>query len=311
MYLRLFKRLAVAWLLISISYIPPLSATEKEFEISYFPEVVFKETPLTVHLRAPEAKLVDLLVNKEVNSVVDGGGSVVRELTLTPKMGLDLSFHLEGGEQEWSFKVLEPGFSGELYEEDGFLYQGGIPVILMPQHRLPPPLDRRWETVELLEHMIQNERPEISSMRLYLPEESALPAYLKSLFPQARMHFQFPDPKAWFRVHGYLTPHVDGHVQFLVVEMDLFDFERGMSPQTWFMKWQFLLQNLEKKCGYADGLLLSPAYTPETLKWKPVLDVKLKGLASAHGLRFIDRSYETRIWQERLQNQLGKVYKLP
>ncbi len=311
MYLRLRKSLVVAWLLISISYTLDVSAKEKKFEISYFPEVIFKETPLTVHVTAPKMENVEVLIDQKIERLIQGGGDGVREVTLVTEKGIDLSFRLESGEREWTFKVIEPGFSGELREADGYLYQGTVPVILMPQHRLPPPLDRRWETVEMVEHMIQNEKPEITSLSMVIPEGSGLSNYIKNLFPHSEIHIQEPNPKAWFRVHGFLTSAANDTAEFLVVETDLFDFERGMSPQAWFMKWQFLLQNLEDSCEYKDGLLFSPAYTEETLKWKPVLDEKLKGLASAHGLRFVDRSHEDSVWQERLLNQLGKVYQLP
>ncbi|MDF3127975.1 hypothetical protein P0Y35_02070 [Kiritimatiellaeota bacterium B1221] len=311
MYLRLRKSLVVAWLLISISYTLDLSATEKKFEIPYFPEVMFKETPLTVHVNVPGIENVNVVINDEVAESIIGAGHALREYTLVPETGIRLSFQLENSLQEWSFKVLEPGFAGELREQDGFLYRAEVPVILMPGHRLPPPLDRRWETVEFMEHMIQNEKAEPGSVLMVAPDGESLPRYIQSLFPRSKIQMHPPDPEAWFRVHGYLTSPVNVPADFLVVETDFFDFERGMSPQTWFMKWQFLLQHLERRCGFKDGLLFSPAYSSETMKWKPVLDEKLKGLASAHGLRFIDRSREESIWQARLVHQLGNVYQLP
>jgi hypothetical protein len=93
--------------------------------------------------------------------------------------------------------------------------------------------------------------------------------------------------------------------------MDLFDLERGMSPKMWFMKWQFLLQHLHQASGYKDGLLIGPVYDQSNRKWQPILETKLKGLALAHGLRFIDRSVDEGVWQERLNNQLQKRYQLP
>lgn len=48
-----------------------------------------------------------------------------------------------------------------------------------------------------------------------------------------------------------------------------------------------------------------------TEKWQVILEPQLRGLAMAHGLRYVDRSLAPEIWRERLLNQLGKSYQLP
>lgn len=311
MLLRLCKILAGVSLLLCISYTSGLPAEEPLLEVPYFPEVVFKGAPLTVHVRIPEGVTAQVVTNNQVQSTLKGGNGPLREITLFPESGIRLDLRRNPEVTDWHFLVVEPGNPGELTEQDGYLYQGDVPVILMPEHRLPPPLDRRWETVEMVENLIQPRIEEMENVQLWIPPDSLLIKAFRGFFPDAGLELQYPDPAAWFRVHGYLGRiATTAPADFVVVEMDLFDFERGMSPQTWFMKWQFLLQHLQKQNAYTDGVLFSPVYTADTLKWKNVLEEKMKGLASAHGLRFVDRSLAPQVWRERLQNQLQKRYRM-
>jgi hypothetical protein len=312
MLLRLCKSLAASMLLIFLCYALPVLSGESFFDISYFPEVVFKETPLTLHLRRPAVEPVQVLTNGTFSVTLPASADTLTEYVIFPKTAMRLRFQCGNSSRIWQFQVLEPDFVEKLHEQDGFLYDGECPVILMPQHRLPPVLDRRWETVEIVENMIQADKKPITRLTGFLPETSALKNDIAVLLPTTECQYVNPNPANWFRVHGYLTlGKLEASADFVAVEIDLYDLQRGMSPEAWFMKWQFVLQHLQSATGYADGLLFGPEYDEGTLQWKAVLDPQLKGLASAHGLRFVDRSLSPALWQERLLNQLGKSYLLP
>lgn len=312
MLLRLCKSLAASMLLFLLFFASPLFSGEPVFDISYFPEVVFKGTPLTLHVRRPSVESVQVLTNGTLSVTLPASAEPLSEFVIFPQKATRLSFQCAFSERIWQFQVLEPGFTQKLHEQDGFLYDRECPVILMPQHRLPPLLDRRWETVEMVENIIQGERKEIRSLTGFLPEGSLVKDEIASLLPATTCQYVKPNPANWFRVHSYLTlGKMEAPADFIVVEIDLFDLQRGLSPQAWFMKWQFVLQHLKASTGYADGLLFGPEYDAHTQKWKAVLDPQLKGLATSHGLRFVDRSLPSALWRERLLNQLGKSYRLP
>ncbi|WFB34422.1 hypothetical protein P3T73_09635 [Kiritimatiellota bacterium B12222] len=312
MLLRLCKSLAVAILLIGTLCASPVFTDDLELEIPYFPEVVFRQSPLSFHLHRNAQLPVHVLQNGQETRVFPPSSSSLIEYTFSPDESAVMRFYQASPEQAWVFQIICPGDAVTLSEKDGYLFHGETPVILMPDHRLPTPLDRRWETVHLIEKAMQSHKPSLGAVVGFLPENSSLKVFLPQMQSDGSLELIPPHPDAWFRVHGYLlaTP-AQSSCDFLVVEMDLFDMERGMSPQTWFMKWQFLLQQLQSTLSYKDGLLFGPVYDETSSKWKDVLDSALKGLARAHGLRFVDRSISPELWKERLRFQLGKSYLLP
>lgn len=312
MLLRLCKSLAAASLLLSNYCAPELRSEEPGLEISYFPEVVFKGKALTCHLKTapPQTILVETNGNEFVQ--LPSSTDPFVEFTFFPKTSSRLSFSTNEFSLKWSFQLIEPGFKSPLTEKSGFLHQGETPVILLPEHLLPPALDRRWQTVGMVKGFLTSEKNALPSILTFLSEEGPLAQDLLTFFPNTSFEKVNPAESSWFRVHGYLTKHeAYSSTEFVVVEMDFYDLERGMSPQIWIMKWQFFLQHLNLLTGYRDGLLFGPLYTENTRKWQAVLDGSLKSLARSNGLRYVDRSIDAPIWQERLLNQLGKIYDLP
>lgn len=312
MLLRLCKSLAVSLPLLLRADVQPPPRAVAGFEVPYLPEVVFQGTPLTLQVMRPPQTPLLVHTNGVLLAAFPAGGAPRLELVCFPRSDLRITLTAEGTDRGWSFAGVTPESGAGLREKDGFLYAGALPAILMPQHRLPPPLDRRWETVELVESLMQPAKPAIERLLCYLPESSDLPKALQTLLPSVPLDQRPPDPQSWFRVHGYLcrndaaTPSA-----MLAVEIDLHDLERGMAPQAWLMKWQFALQRIQAETGYVDGLLFGPPYDALTHKWQPVLDPQLKALAAAHGLRFVDRSLDPGLWRERLRHQLSKRYRIP
>jgi hypothetical protein len=280
------------------------------FEIPYFPEVVFRGKPLTLHVRASGAEELLIRTNGVEYSRLSTDSNGFGEFTFFPDKAARLEVAAGEGES-WSFAVVRPQERRRFTEQDGFLYVENTPVILLPDHKLPPPLDRRWETLDLVSEALLPAKRPISSIQAFIPRSSELLENLLPLWLEDRPIPVHPDEASWFHVHGFLTVFEAKPVEFMLIEIDLHDLERGMPSAVWLMKWQFLLQRLQAGTGYRDGILFGPQYDSSTWKLKPILEPSLISLARAHGLHFVDQSLATDLWQERLVHHLRKRYLLP
>ncbi len=276
--------------------------------LSYAPEAVFRGDPATFRLQGA-VETVPLTVHTNgAPAATMSLGKDATEFTFRPEDSTRLRFSVPGRDIEL-FLVL-PGDPVRFSERDGYLLADSIPALLLPDHRKPPPLDRRWETGRLLKETFVDSRPRLGQI-LWLgrpgPDALAIAGRLSKQDPV----FLPPDPEAWFRVHGYLMATPPGSADFLVVDFDAYDLERGVPPHILIMKWQFLLQRLRQQSAAADGLLLGPVLDPVDRSRLAPLDEALRSLARSHGLRFIDRNLPAGEWNARLLNNLNKEYRLP
>jgi len=279
-------------------------------EVTYAPPVVFSGEPLAFRLQSAAPVTVTVLTNGVRTARLALGERRPAEHTFRPAQDLKLSFTT--GDSERIFHIIRPESAPVLTERDGYLESGGQPVVLLPEHRKPPPLDRRWETLELLRRHVQDPRPRLEALLWICPDrpEPDLRLAVKlSTRPPERLLVS--EREAWFYVHGLLIRPELPQSRFLVLEVDERDLERGMPPHEWFMKWQFALQKLEADIGYEDGLLLGPPESPVSAPWLPLLREELQNLARAHRLHFVDRSRTEALWTERLLNRLSRDYLLP
>lgn len=279
-------------------------------EVAYSPEVVFRGEPLTFRVSADPAATVTVSTNGVDRAVPGSSGGEVREIILKPVDAMTVAIRTPEN-PGWNFRLLRPGDELDFTERDGFLHAGDVPVILLPDHLRPPPLDRRWQTVEMIENALLKKTPPLPKPHLLCPRSSVLPGRLRPLFADQPLQIEAPAGDAWFRVHGYLISLKRAPRPFVAVEMDFADLERGMPFHVWLMKWQFTLQRLKALGGYTDGLLFGPEYTDTTRNWRPLMHEQLQSLARAHGLRFVDRSIGADVWMERLKDQLSEGYTPP
>lgn len=294
------------WL--ALLLIPPVYGQKPE--IPYVPGVVFRGTPLTLQVTRMEQEDVLIFINEREVSRLKPGKPETGEVTFFPREPLNITVRTEK-EPGWTFQVVRPADLHAFTERDGFLYVGDTPVILMPDHNIPPELDRRWETFDRVSGALQSVKPEITSIQAFLPKTSTLLEDLPSLWNGDQVRRRAPSDEAWFHLHGFLTGFRAAPADFVLFEVDFHDLERGMSPVAWLMKWQYLLQHIQAGTGYKDGLLAGPVPGPDTGNWMKFLEPSLISLARSHGLHYVDRSLSAEVWRERLVHRLQKRYVLP
>lgn len=278
------------------------------FEVAYAPEVVFSGDPLTVQLSAQAPTTVSVASNPRTQQSLTLRPAEQKEVTLRIRETSRL--RISDPLQTYTFRVTAPNPLSVFTEQDGFLHENGEPVILLPTHRQPPPLDRRWQTVDEISRRVVDRREAIEKL-LWVGHDAKTLQTLSPRLTQAPPHHLKPHADAWFPLHGYLLAPSPETADFLVLEIDARDFERGMSPHEWLMKWHFTLQTLEARSGVSRGILLGPVPDPETQPWMNWFQENLPALASAHGLIYVDRSLPEPTWRERLFHRLEREFLLP
>lgn len=289
---------------------PALALTDAPFEITYAPEVVYQGEPLAFRVFAPTRAPVRVSTNGVDHAELTFRDEPEAELTFLPGQDTTVEFSSRGLARV--FQVAGPTTPLSLRERDGFLEtDAGIPVILLPDHRKPPPLDRRWETLALLRRQLSEHRKPLGSLLWVSPPNSETSATLSPLLSKEPPRLLHPAAGTWFQIHGLLVTDPPPKHPYVVLEVDVHDLERGMPLPAWVMKWQFFLQRLEQNAGMTQGLLLGPPSSPETDPWMPRLRESLGSLARAHHLRFVDRSQPESVWKERLLHHLQREHLLP
>jgi len=279
-------------------------------EVLYAPEVVFVGKPLTLRIQSSADKPLAVSTNRVELALPSHVPGETAELSFYPTGSLELEVG-SGTEPVWHFKVVRPSEAGTFTERDGFLEWEGKPAVLLPDHRLPPPQDRRWETLEWVKEALVGRKSPIPSIHWYTSADSRDLREVGTRLTAGRQTVTLPDSGAWFNVHGFLLAQTEANASFVALEIDFHDLERGMSYPVWLAKWQFLLQRIQAQNSYPDGLLFGPVFDDVHSDWHLQITKSLRSLAAAHGLRYVDRSYAAREWQSRLLDQLGKEYRLP
>ena len=299
------------FLLAALGSLIPMRGWANGFNVHYAPQVVFRGNPLAFQLLANERGQVSFFLGDQLHATVPLVPGEVGEVSFNPERGQLLRFSMENTSH--LFRLVRPTVDvGAFSERDGYLELGDVPVILMPEHRKPPPLDRRWETMNRLLQRFRDQRPSLENILWLAHNDSAAPETLGKTLSAGQITRVSPPAESWFDLHGYLlTPLNTDAADFLVVEVDAADFERGMPAHEWVMKWQFVLQRVQHRSGASQGLLLGPEPGPMVDPWMPWFKENLPALASAHGLIFVDRSLPEAVWRERLLHRLDQKFLLP
>jgi hypothetical protein len=279
-------------------------------DVLYAPEVVFRTQPLTFRVQVPEGQKLVVTTNQVALALPALPlKSEPVEFTVFPEKPYTLTVG-SADKVDWTFHLLKPGFSGKLTERDGFLEQNGEAVILMPDHLLPPPLDRRWETLRLIREDIFNGKPAIDKITWLIPKDSPLTS-LNPKLSSGTAERVSPNESFWFRLHGLMAAVEKKPADFVALEVDLHDVERGVPLHIWLMKWQFLLQHVHQQTGYNDGLLFGPVFEDPQGEAAVWITEQLRSLALANGLRYIDRALPSEEWEKRMLHQVAREYILP
>jgi hypothetical protein len=310
MYIRLRRILQTGITIFSVAGPGLFAGSDTALEVLYAPEAVYTGNPLTFRFRPEPGVPPTVRTNGNAVALPPRVRGAPVEITLYPEEAARVDF-LSGTREAWRFDIARPAEKGVLSERDGFLEREGVPVVLLPDHRLPPPLDRRWETLEWLRERFLASTPAIDHVLWIAPGDSMLVGDLHGRISTGKARRLAPADDAWFRVHGYLMAEDGVPADFVAVEMDFHDLDRGMPFHVWIAKWQFFLQRLEHRRIYKDGLMIGPVFDEAHAGWEEACTEALRSLAAAHGLRYVDRAHKPDVWKARLTDQLGKEYKLP
>lgn len=276
-------------------------------EVLYAPEAVYVGKPMTFRVQ-PHGQAGSLTTNGVEWVKWNEGDQDVIEASVFPREAMQVQV-LKEEKVVWTFGVIQPGKEGAFTERDGFLEVEERPAILLAEAKLPPKLDRRWETLNLVRKKLFERKPELPQPLWILPEGSTLPTTLPASLPFSMDSKLEMPSEAWFRTHGVLMSIKAEPAAFVAVELDLHDLKRGVPPQVWIAKWQFILQHLKAQTGYTSGILFAPD-VPGDSEWHALLEEELESLARANGLLYVDRSRKD-VWKERLVDKLSKTYRLP
>lgn len=310
MYIRLSRILQTGSVIFSAALRTVWADPAPGLEVRYAPEAVYRGKPLSFRFQPENGVPPGVTTNGVALALPPGRPGNPLEITLYPERSTRIEF-LSGGKTSWRFQLLRPADKGPFTERDGFLERNGEPVVLLPDHRLPPPLDRRWETLRWMREKLLNRKPDLPRVHWVAPRDSGAVEGLKDLLGAEGGEWTPPDADAWFRVHGYLMALDEAPAPFVVAEVDFHDLDRGMPFHVWMAKWQFLLQRMEHLQAYGDGLLIGPVFDSAHAGWKVPCTRWLRSLAASHGLRYVDRTRGPEVWRARLRDQLREEYRLP
>ncbi len=279
---------------------------EESPEVLYAPEAVYTGKPMTFRIQ-PHGHAGSVHTNGVEWIRWSSGTEKIMESSLYPTESMVVEV-LKDVDPVWTFSVIRPGSEGELTERDGFLERANTPVILLPDPKLPPKLDRRWETLNVLREKLFASKPHLPDPLWLAANDSSLQESIPAPITIQKSRQVLPDKEGWFRVNGFLMSLERQPASFVAVELDLHDLKRGMPLHVWMLKWQFVLQHLQQLTGYEDGLLFAPD-VPADSEWHDLLEEELESLARANNLRFVDRS-RTEVWKERLLDGLSQTYRI-
>ncbi len=306
MKIRLAPAAFVAAMSIYVSASNPVSGGE----IQYVPEGLYhgKELLLRVESAGP---LQISETGKEEAPLLKAeklARPELRDVVLRP----DEAGQLELRQDEkslFSFELLAPSARPDLRERDGFLERKGRPVILWPELRLPPKLDRRWETPKLIRQKFLGQKPDLPPI-CWVGDSADAGALLSGLGDAQAPRVEL-SKAAWFEVHDLLLQMDElPKASFWIVSPGWGDLERGMSPELWLLKWHFFFQCLEAQGPVEGGLLIAPSLQGRPDDWGPWFDEHLSSLARSYKLRYVNRA-DAEDWQARLFHYLKQHWNLP
>jgi hypothetical protein len=201
-----------------------------------------------------------------------------------------------GGEQQFRWRVLAPEENARLELRQGALFTTeGMPVLLLARHFQPPPLDRTWETLLVMQRLWRDTRPALARLQVVgaawlPPAERALMGEVDDV-PVAFWHF-FPPSDAVYEVSG-LVPQLlqETPAPGWMLAPGTTDLERGLSPTEWRMQWEFALQALAaRKVGPV--FLLAPPVSSRLQRRFPTALADLRLAAQANHAVFLNAFLE-------------------
>ena len=257
---------AVTLLVLSMfgTSVPVAGQPPPEPRLAHFPREAYRGEPATFVVRArPGLQARALLEGEPIAHAISSDDGVL-ELTVALKRAGRL--RVEAGGTGFEFVVVTPGSAVSLRTTDGFVYQEGVPVVLLVEHRHPPRTDRRWQTLKVAQSLLHDNRPRVSSAVLAAPS-SLTPAELSGLPSPGGNRVgswqQPPDVEGLYEIDRLIArvcaaPAAD----LLLVALGADDLARGMSLDRVRVRLEWLLQHAATRYDHMFVVL-----TPHTAAW--------------------------------------------
>ena len=260
-------RTAVA-ILLALRFLGPSVGAETQASpgprLAHVPQEAYIGERVTFVLRArPGLRASALLDGKPIaraTSSDDGG----LELSVVFRRGGRL--RVQADDTAFEFVVVAPGSDVPLRLTDGFVYQDGVPAILLAEHRHPPKTDRRWQVLKVAKAVLHDRRPRASSAVLAASPPLAADELSRLPYPpgsQAGFWKQPPDVPGLYEIDRLIARVCAARgADLLLVALCVDDLARGMSLQRLRVRLEWLLQHAAARYGRVFVVL-----TPETADW--------------------------------------------
>ena len=278
---------------LALAALVALPAAAGDLIVSAYPAAAYRNEHVTfLFASAGNGELAATLEGRELGRLALAPGD--NELTLALPAGGRLAF--TGGATALVFQVVTPRDAVPLSVRQGHLVAAdGLPAILLVEHRIPPPLDRTWETVRVLRGVVQDQRPVVRRLTLlgagWLPEAER--KGLASL-PEPFAGFWEPaaPPAGFSELDGLITA-----LPALKTAPDVClalagsDLEHGLPLLTFRLKLEWYLQALRQR-EVTRLFLVTPALPERVARRHPEVADHLRLAAEANSARFVNAYFE-------------------
>jgi len=232
------------------------------FAVAYAPAAVYRDAEAVFTTEGRAGVELDVLWNGEILSRGLTAGPRT-PFAFTPRRPGVLTFR-DGTERQLSFALISPQTEAALTVRDGFLAADGMPAILLAEHRHPPKMDRRWQTVSALAGLFRDPRPCVESV-VWMTTRAAARDDMPDAEPGIDTN----------RCRRLVVPVDHSEILALIAQVDRlptaqavavrlsdFDLERGAGWIEYRMKLEWLLQRLRQR-GFLWIFLFGPVMEPE------------------------------------------------
>ena len=236
------------------------SAAERSLTVTHYPEAVYKgEQAIFVVDGVAQGRVRASLSGKPIAEAGSVSGQANMAFSITMPGPLIL---VDGSGASRTFLVVSPDGKADLREEDGYLFSGDLPAILLADHDVPSKHDRKWEILKLIKGWFRDSRPTANSGALlatsFLTADVGKSLDSMTATPQGFWLRSPPEPCV-YEMHSLVAvaQRLEQRDAALVA-LSVRDRERGMDDDQFKMKLAWLLQLLEGR-GYSEIFILPPA----------------------------------------------------
>ncbi len=296
-----------------------LAAAELQmrFQVTHFPQEAYLNERVTFILSGQPGSSAEVFLNERKLS---------SGIFQTDRLEFNLSFKASGilrftqGREAYAFHLVLPETKAKLRQQDGFLYSGKGPVILLTRHLHPPKHDRTWETVKIVRSLVGDTRPAVKSAALvggaFLPRGD-LAALGEFSGVGSKFWRHCPAGPGLFELNSLIA----GRDQLqpadaLILALSTRDLERGVTSLGYRLRLEWYLQSLRRH-KFKHVFVLSLPFDRRSQARFPEITGHLRLAAASNRAVFIEGLFHTmphplklKAWLKPVLRNLRKEVKL-